>query len=113
MINRGKYRHYISIFEIKKSDTKNRLGEYTEIEEFKKSIFACIETRIGGLLTGRPADTIMTSVTHKISWDYNNFPEILPDKHIIKYDGHTFKINYSLDDGFKHEELQVFVTEKA
>lgn len=112
MTNRGKYKHYIEIFEIKKSNTKNRLGEYDEIEESKGHVFANIETRVGGLLTGRPADTVMTTVTHKITWDYNNFPVILPDKNIIKYDGHTFKVNYSLDDGFKHEELQVFVTEK-
>ena len=112
MTNRGNYKHYIEIFEIKKSETKNRLGEYIEEEISKGHIFANIETRVGGLLTGRPADTVMTSVTHKITWEYNNFPVILPDKHIIKYEGHTFKVNYSLDDGFKHEQLQVFVTEK-
>jgi len=112
MTNRGKYKHYIEIFEITKSQTKNRLGEYDEVEVSKGHVFANIETRVGGLLTGRPADTVMTSVTHKITWDYNNFPVILPDKNIIKYQGHTFKVNYSLDDGFKHEELQVFVTEK-
>ena len=112
MTNRGNYKHYIEIFEIKKSETKNRLDEYIEEEVSVKKLFANIETRVGGLLTGRPADTVMTSVTHKMTWDYNNFPEIKPDKHIIKYQGHTFKVNYSLDDGFKHEQLQVFVTEK-
>ncbi len=113
MTNRGKYKHYIDIYEIKTGTEENRLGEKIETEVKVKSLFACIETRVGGLLTGRPADTVMTTVTHKISWDYNNFPEILPDKHIIKYQNHTFDVNYSLDDGFKHEELQVFVTEKA
>ena len=113
MTNRGKYKHYIEICEIKKGETTNRLGEKIEIEETIAHVFANIETRVGGLLTGRPADTVMTSVTHKFSWDYNNFPEILPDKHIIKYQGHKFNVNYSLDDGFKHEELQVFVTEKV
>lgn len=112
MTNKGKYKHYIDICEIRKGEVVNRLGEKKEVEEVVKSLFANIETRVGGLLTGRPADTVMTTVTHKFSWDYNNFPEILPDKHIIKYQGHTFKVNYSLDDGFKHEELQVFVTEK-
>lgn len=113
MANRGKYKHYIGIYEIAKGDEVNRLGEKKEVEKFVKNIFANIETRVGGLLTGRPADTVMTTVTHKFSWDYYNFPVILPDKHIIKYQGHTFKVNYSLDDGFKHEELQVFVTEKV
>ena len=113
MTNRGKYNRLIEIYEIKKGDTVNRLGEKKEVEEKVAQLFACIETRVGGLLTGRPADTVMTSVTHKMSWDYNNFPEILPDKHIIKYQGHTFKVNYSIDNGFKNEELQVFVTEKV
>ncbi len=112
-MNRGKYNRYIEIYEIKKGEAVNRLGEKEEVEEKVKGLFACIETRVGGLLTGRPADTIMTSVTHKISWDYNNFPEIRPDKHIIKYQNHVFKVNYSIDDGFKNEELQVFVTEKV
>lgn len=111
-MNRGKYKHYIEIYEVKKGETVNRLGEKDEKEVKVAGLFACIETRVGGLLTGRPADTVMTSVTHKISWDYNNFPEIRPDKHIIKYCGHTFKVNYSIDDGFKNEELQVFATEK-
>ena len=113
MTNRGKYKHYIKIYEIKTGAEENRLGEKIETEVKVKSLFACVETRVGGLLTGRPADTVMTTVTHKISWDYNNFPEILPDKHIIKYQNHTFDVNYSLDDGFKHEELRVFVTEKV
>ena len=113
MNNRGKYNRLIDIYEVQKSGVKNRLGEEDEQTVKVASLFACIETRVGGLLTGRPADTVMTSVTHKISWDYNNFPEILPDKHIIKYGGHTFKVNYSIDDGFRHEELQVFATEKV
>jgi len=111
--NRGKYNRLIDIYEVRQSDVENRLGEKDEEAVKVASLFACIETRVGGLLTGRPADTVMTSVTHKISWDYNNFPVILPDKHFIKYQDHEFKVNYSLDDGFKNEELQVFVTEKV
>ena len=111
-MNRGKYNRLIAIYERKQGDEVNRLGERIEDDILVAEIFACIETRVGGLLTGRPADTVMTSVTHKISWDYFNFPEILPDKHIIKYNGHEFKVNYSIDDGFRNEELQVFVTEK-
>ena len=113
MTNRGKYNRLIEIYEIRKNGNKNRLGEEDEEAVKVASLFACIETRVGGLLTGRPADTVMTSVTHKISWDFNNFPVILPDKHFIKYQDHEFKVNYSLDDGFKNEELQVFVTEKV
>lgn len=117
-MNRGKYNRLITIYERKKGDEVNRLGENIEDEIEVASVFACIETRVGGLLTGRPADTVMTSVTHKISWDYNNFPEILPDKHFIKFTDnhskeHKFKINYSLNEGFDDVELQVFATEKV
>ncbi|MCD8025082.1 MAG: hypothetical protein LUE64_06060 [Candidatus Gastranaerophilales bacterium] len=113
MTNRGKYNRYITIYEIVQDGETNRLGEKIESEQVAAQLFASIETRVGGLLTGRPADTVMTNVTHKISWDYKNFPEILPDKHIIRYENHEFKVNYSINDGFKNEELQVFVTEKV
>lgn len=112
-MNRGKYNRLIEIYEMQKSEVENRLGEKEEKDVRVASFLACIETRVGGLLSGRPADTVMTSVTHKISWDYNNFPEILPDKHYIKYQNHIFDVNYSLDDGFSNKELQVFVTEKT
>ncbi len=111
--NRGKRKHYISIWERKKTTTTNRLGETTEESALVKNLFAEIETRVGGLLSGRPANTVMTTVTHKFTWDFRSFPEILPDKHYIKYRGKEFEVNYSLNEGFKDEELQVFVTEKV
>lgn len=112
MTNRGKYNRLITIYEMQKGEKVNRLGERIEVETPVATFMACIETRVGGLLSGRPADTVMTSVTHKISWDFNNFPEILPDKHIIGFDKHRFDVNYSINDGFENVELQVFVTEK-
>lgn len=120
MTNRGKYNRLITIYEVNKTTatTVNRLGEKPEVENVVAQLFARVETRVGGLLTGRPADTVMTSVTHKMTWDYNNFPNILPDKHFIKFTDnnnkvHKFKVNYSLNDGFDDTELQVFVTEKV
>ena len=111
-MNRGDFRHYIEIWEETETNQTDELGE-TVLEYKKKiSLFANVETRVGGLLSGRPADTVMTTVTHKITYPYNNFPDIRPEKHIIKYRGATFDVNYSLNDGFKDEVLQVFVTEK-
>lgn len=112
-MNRGKYRHLIEIWQNEKTNETNRLGEKTEKPTFVKSVFADIETRVGGLLSGRPADTVMTSVTHKFTWDYREFPTILPDKHFIVYRDIEFAVNYSLNDKFNDEELQVFVTEKT
>ena len=111
-MNRGNYRYPIIIKEKQALETTNELGEpdtgYVQV----KRLFANIETRIGGLLSGRPADTIMTTVTHKITYPYKNYPNLRPDKHIIFYGTKRFDINYTLDDGFKHEEMQVFVTLK-
>jgi SPP1 family predicted phage head-tail adaptor len=113
MTNSGQYKHYISILEKTKTGKTNELGE--EILEYKevKKLFAKIETRVGGLLSGRPADTVMTTVTHKFTWVYNNFPTVLPDKNRISYKGKFFDVNYSLNDEFKDEELQVFATSRA
>ncbi len=118
MANRGKYNRLITIYQMEKGTQKNRMGEYPEVETVVAQLFASVEFRGGGLLSGRPADTVMTSVTHKFCWDYNNFPEILPDKHFIKFTDnhskeHKFKINYSLNEGFDDVELQVFATEKV
>ena len=118
-MNRGNFRYLIEIWEEKEQKNQNGdfiyddLGEKVLDYEKVKTFFANIETRIGGLLSGRPADTVMTTVTHKISYPYYNFPVLMPEKHIIKYNGKIFDINYSLNSDFKNEVLEVFVTEKT
>lgn len=89
----------------------DELGEIQHNYIKIKDIFARIETRIGGLLTGRPADTVLSTVTHKFSWRYSSMPVVLPNKHKIKYRDNWFNVNYCLNDGFKDEVLEVFVTE--
>lgn len=112
-MNRGLFRHYIEIWEETETNQTDELGETVLDYQKKVSLFANVETRVGGLLSGRPADTVMTTVTHKFSWEYNNFPVILPEKHIIKYRGKIFDVNYSLNKDFADEVLEVFVTEKT
>lgn len=112
MLNRGKYRQYIDIYEKQEGEEENELGEKNTGYIKVKSLFACIESRVGGLLTNRPADTVMSTVTHKISYPYNNYPVMLSDKHRIKYRNQNFDVNYALNDGFSDVELQVFVTER-
>lgn len=113
VLNRGKYRHYIDIYEKQTTDEVNDLDEYVVDYVKVKSVFACIESRVGGLLTNRPADTVMSTVTHKISYPYNNYPVMLSDKNQIRYRDKIFDINYCLNDGFGDVELQVFVTERT
>lgn len=111
-LNRGKYRHYIDIYEKQETDKTNALGEKV-VEYVKvKSLFACIESRVGGLLKNRPADTVMSTVTHKISYPFGNYPVMLSDKHRIEYRNQKFEVNYSLNENFGDVELQVFVTER-
>lgn len=112
MLNRGKYRYWIEILEKTETDRKDNLGE--NIWEYipKKSFLANIESRIGSLLSGRPADTVMTDVTHKITYPYLNFPTILPDKHRIRFRGKEFNVKYAIDTDSMGIEQQVFCSER-
>jgi len=118
-INTGDFHHNIEIWEMQNifDDNNNpildELGEQVHDYVKIKDVFARIETRVGGLLSGRPADTVMTTVTHKMTWNYNNFNDIRPNKHIIKYRNKIFDVNYSLNTDFKDELIEVFVTEKT
>lgn len=104
-LNSGKYKFWVEIHELTDGEV-NELGE-TE-KEYKKAseFFALIETRAGSLLAGRPADTVLSKTTHKITYPYFNFTELEPEKHIIKYENKVFNIEYA--DGFSKEEMEVF-----
>ena len=111
MNNSGKYKFKIEILEQQETDKINDLGE--NFLEFRpiKTLFANIESRVGSLLNGRPADTVMTSVTHKLTWRFKSFSEILPNKHRIRYNNRLFEVNYSVNIDSVEKELEVFVTE--
>ncbi len=111
-MNRGKYRYWIEILEKTPNNEKNKLGSKNWEYQIKKSFLANIESRIGGLLTGRPADTVMTDVTHKISYPYLNFPVIKPDLHRIRFRGKEFNVKYAIDVDNMGIEQQVFCSER-
>ena len=113
MTNRGGYRVPIEIWEKYKKEKKNALGEYEMSERLVKGFMARIETRVGSLLSGnRPANTIVEKTTHKITYPFYNFSNLLPDRNFIKIFGRRFEIDYSLNEGFKNLEMQVFVHEE-
>lgn len=112
-MNRGKYRYWIEILEKTPINEYNSLGDKKWDYIPKKSFLADIESRIGGLLTGRPADTIMTDVTHKISYPYLNFPVIKPDTHRIRFRGKEFNVKYAIDVDNMGIEQQVFCSERS
>jgi len=111
-MNRGEYNKPVEIWEKYKTEETDDLGEAVIKERKVKSVFAKIETRIGSLLSGnRPADTVVEKTTHKISYPFYNFPELLPKWNYLKIGNTKFEIDYTLDEGFRHIELQVFVHE--
>lgn len=113
MTNRGGYRVPIEIWEKYETENTNELGEKEQSERLVKRFMAKVETRVGSLLSGnRPANTIVEKTTHKITYSFYNFKNLLPDRNFIKIFGRRFEIDYSLNDGFKNIEMQVFVHEE-
>lgn len=111
MSNRGKYRHWVEIWQDKDGDEEDELGNKITLPTKVGETFARIESRVGSLLSGRAADTVVSKTTHKITWSYYNFPEVVAGVQYIMYEGKRFNIDYSLDEEFRHEELQVFCNE--
>lgn len=113
MRNRGCYKYPVDIWTKAETDETDALGENVIKDiKIKENVFADIETRAGSLLSGRPADTVMSKVTHKITYPYNNCPvRLLPDKHWITYKNVKFNIEYFLNEGLEDIEAQVFVSE--
>lgn len=98
---------------LSKEPTENELGEVDTEYRLVKTLFADKETRVGGLLSGRPADTVLTTCTHKLTWRLKSFKNVQPDKHRIRYGKQEFDVNYCLGDEVTDDELQVFVTERV
>lgn len=113
MTNRGKYRTPIEIWEYYESENEtDELGEKVRSTRKVKGFNARLETRIGSLLSGnRAADTVVEKTTSKITYPYFNYPELIPKANFIKIGNTRYEIDYTLDEGLRHIELQVFVHE--
>ena len=109
-MNSGKLNKKIEIWGEGLTGTKNKIGEKEYGDVILKSPWASISPRTGSLLSGRSADTILSKTTHMIKIRYAAFPT-LSTKNWIIYQGHRFDIDYVLDPEFKHEYLEVYVTE--
>ena len=109
MADCGRYDKYITILELQEGE-ENELGEINREYTPVKQLFARIESRVGSLLAGRQADTVVSKTTHKISYPLLNFPEISAHKHRIEHNNKIYSIDYVLDDDELDEEMQIFVT---
>lgn len=102
----GKYNSPIEIWLNVEQTNKNRLGNKEVIPTKIATIFANVEVIA--------ETTLVTSSTptHKISWIYDNYNQIIPHKHWIVYEGTRFDIDYVIDNNLRHEELQIFAMVK-
>lgn len=110
MVDCGKYDKVITIEKLCEDGEENEIGEITHNYIAEKRIFARIESRVGSLLAGRQADTIVEKTTHKISYPMLNYPNLSAKLHRIKCNGKIYNIDYVLDDDELDEEMQVFVS---
>ena len=110
-MNRGELNQLIEIWGKVETEDIDELDEKVIEERKLKEVLAKKEFRGGGLLTGRPADTVLTQTTQKFTYVYNEFPQLIADKHWIKHNGVEYKVLYTLNEGDKNEFLQVFTSE--
>lgn len=83
-----------------KKIVENELGEEQPEEITLKKIWAKIEPRTGSLLTGRPADTLLSKTTHVITVRSEVLSEVTIDCWIVWNDAigksHKLSIDYIL-----------------
>lgn len=95
----------LEIYRVETSNEKNRLGQYPKIERKIMDVYGAILPQTGGLLNNRPADTLLTRVTHKIVCRYTD--KIKPSD-FIKYNGIRYNIIYILDPYMNNERLEIY-----
>lgn len=108
-MNSGDFRHFVEVFEETESEEKNALGE-NQLKETKiGDFFAEFKNKTGNMLYGRSADSKLANTTHKITYRYDNFPN-LSEKHFLKIKGETFSIEYIDNLDNKNELMEVFLS---
>ena len=61
------------------------------------------------MLYGRAGDSKLANTTHKISYRYDNYPEI-NEKQTIRIGKDDYSIEYIDDLDNRHEEIEVFLS---
>ena len=111
-MKRGELNQLIEIWGRTETEETDELGEKVIKYQKLKEVSAKKEFRGGGLLSGRPADTVLTQTTQKFTYVYNEFPRLIAGEHYIVHNGLKYKILYTLDEGGKNEFMQVFCKEE-
>ena len=97
-MNIGKLDSRISIYCLQKQE--NELHEEEPVPALLKTVWARVEPRTGSLLSGRPAETMLSKTTHAITVRAEALKGITPDCYILWTDAigrkHRFDIDYIL-----------------
>jgi SPP1 family predicted phage head-tail adaptor len=106
-MNPGKLRRRVEVYG--KTKTINELNQTTYTDGLKTTIWAEIVPQTGNMQR-QQAETILTSVTHKIIVRYNAGKDFKSSDY-IKYKGRRFDIKFILNPFERNETLELFVTE--
>lgn len=95
----------IEIWRVETAKEKNKLGQYPKQETKFMEVYGAILPQNGGLLNGRPADTVLTKTTHKIITRYT---DKIKSSDFIMYKGTRYDILYIQDPYLNNERLEIF-----
>lgn len=95
----------IEIWRVETAKEKNKLGQYPKQEIKVMEVYGAILPQNGGLLNGRPADTVLTRTTHKIITRYT---DKIKSSDFIMYKGTRYDILYIQDPYLNNERLEIF-----
>ena len=98
-------RHRVEIWQNKKSDKPNRLGQYEIKPTLYGTAWAGIQPKTYTLLRGRMGDTELLNTTHLIYMRYRT--DLTPDMWIM-YNGQRYNITYIMDADYSHKRLELY-----
>lgn len=87
------------------AEEKDALGQYPVLEKTVAVVWCGVTPQTGSLLTGRPAETVLSRTTHKVTIRYR--PGITADMW-LEIGGEPYYILYILDPYLRHETLELF-----
>lgn len=112
-MNPGKLDSRISIYHL--GQAENELNEEEPVPVLLKTVWAKVESRTGSLLSGRPAETMLSKTTHAITVRAEALKGVTPDCYILWVDlvgqQHRFDIDYILPPTRKQVLSKIYVQE--
>lgn len=117
MFNAGNLNKKIEIW--KNNLVKNEDYEMEPMPTLVKTVWAQIIPKTGSLLTGRPAETMLSKTTHLVKMRYLTAKEIKPDYWFIYKEKisetetteHRFDIDYIQNPLFDNDAIEVYCQE--